>query len=119
MNLQLDDHNARQSDVVVYAPRPDMTRVLLPDAVRLLIEVAGESLALDPGDKALAYARVGIFDYWVVDLEACVIHVHSAPSLNGYASRRVVRFSEPLVVSCRPAPLVIARIDSSRSLLLA
>jgi Uma2 family endonuclease len=38
------------------------------DDVLLLIEVAGESLNYDRGEKASLYAEAGIQEYWVVNI---------------------------------------------------
>jgi Uma2 family endonuclease len=110
-SVQLDRYNSREPDIAVYAPRTDMTTVLYPDAVRLLIEVANDSLSTDLGDKADLYAKAGVPDYWVVDLQSRVTHVHSAPSSNGYAKRSVVRFEEPLTCALLPDALMLSQID--------
>jgi Uma2 family endonuclease len=110
VTVQFDLHNAREPDISVYAPGVHQTTVLFPDDLRLLIEVSGDSLTTDLGEKADLYARAGVPDYWVVDLQSRVTHVHSWPSANGYASRTVVRFEEALSCPVLPQPLVIAGI---------
>ena len=59
-------------------PRPTAEDVLL------VIEVADSSLEYDLGDKALAYARAGMPELWVVDIPHQQIHVFSHPSPDGY-----------------------------------
>lgn len=110
-SLQLDPYNCPEPDLSVYVPDPAMTTVLLPDAVRLVIEVANDSLAYDLGEKAQRYAAAGIADYWVVDLVGRVTHVHGQPGPEGYATRQVVRFEEPLTHADLPASLVVAALD--------
>jgi Uma2 family endonuclease len=109
--IQLDHYNSREPDVAVYAPRADMTKVLYPEAVWLIIEVANDSVSTDLGEKADLYARAGVPDYWVVDLQSQVTHVHGNPSANGYANRSVVRFDEPLSCDALPEALVIAELN--------
>lgn len=106
--LRLDDRNTREPDVAVYEPRDNMTTFLLPEAVRLIVEVAGDSLADDLSDKATLYARAGVPDYWVVNLAAKVTHVHRAPCAEGYGDQTIVRFEEELRSACLPDALVLA-----------
>ena len=62
-------------------PQPDLALLMKPvesyldghpaaDQVQLLIEVADSTLAFDASVKAGLYARAGIADYWVVDINA-------------------------------------------------
>lgn len=55
------------------------------DNVLLVIEQADSSLRTDLNDKAALYARHGVRDYWVLDLEARRVHVHRGPTPDGYA----------------------------------
>jgi Uma2 family endonuclease len=111
VTVQFDPHNAREPDISVYVPGAHQTTVLFPQDLRLLIEVSGENLTTDLGEKADLYARASVPDYWVVDLQSRVTHAHSGPSANGYASRSVVRFEEPLACPVLPQPLVIAAVS--------
>jgi Uma2 family endonuclease len=111
VTVQFDTHNAREPDISVYVPGAHQTTVLYPEDLRLLIEVSGDSLSTDLGDKADLYAKAGVPDYWVVDLQSRVTHVHSAPSSNGYAKRSVVRFEEPLTCAHLPDALMLSQLD--------
>ena len=78
----------------VNAPSPDLQ--IYPAALReedvrgtdlaLAIEQADTSLAKDLHVKAELYARHGVRDYWVIDLNANRVHVHRDPQDDGYAS---------------------------------
>ncbi len=96
---------------MLFAPRADLLRLQLPLAIGdgwvpepdgalvehgpdpsvrpttalLVIEVAVSSHKRDEG-KALVYANAGIPIYWLVDLPAGVVRVHSKPSRKGYGS---------------------------------
>ena len=82
-----------------FSPDPDFTllryreggynRSRRPSAedVLLIIEIADSSLELDLGRKALAYARAGVLELWVVDLPHRQIHVLIQPSADGYRAR--------------------------------
>ena len=59
-----------------------------PKDVLLLIEVADSSLSYDMGEKANLYAKAGIADYWVIDLEHERIEVFRDPTPEGYNDRQ-------------------------------
>ena len=52
----------------------------------LAIEVADSTLRFDLGEKALMYARHGVADLWVVDLQGDRVVVHREPTSDGYGS---------------------------------
>ena len=55
--------------------------------VLLVIEVADSSLGRDLGEKSLAYARAGVPELWVVDLQHRQVHRFTLPSPDGYQER--------------------------------
>ena len=55
--------------------------------VLLAIEVADSSLEYKLGEKALAYARAGVPELWVVDIPHGQVHVLIQPSADGYRTR--------------------------------
>lgn len=57
-------------------------------SVALVIEVSDTSLDFDLGAKATLYARHGIPEYWVADVNAKVIHQMWAPREEAYGERR-------------------------------
>jgi Uma2 family endonuclease len=81
-------------------PEPDLTilrdrseessRNPIPAEIALLIEVSDSTIRFDLGPKADLYARAGIEEYWVVDINARVIHQHREPSSGGYNFHRTV-----------------------------
>lgn len=56
-----------------------------PKGALLVVEVAFSSTRVDTA-KAPVYARAGIPTYWLVDLPAGVVRVHTKPGADGYAS---------------------------------
>jgi Uma2 family endonuclease len=75
-----------------WVPEPDValaesdpTRRRHPTTALIVVEVALSSHHVD-WQKALVYARAGIPQYWLVDLPAATVHVHSEPGADGYAS---------------------------------
>ena len=77
-------------------PEPDLAIVPIPDpgtiagnrrAALLVIEVAGESLRKDRLLKSRIYARAGVLEYWIVDLEGCCVEIHRDPDVAAGAYR--------------------------------
>lgn len=75
----------------------------------LVIEVSMSSLALDLGRKAAAYARAGVPDYWVLDLEGRRIVVHRRPVEGRYAE--VASMGEREVVTAERVALTVPVAD--------
>jgi len=63
-----------------------------PSDLALVGEIADTTLRFDLTVKARLYARAGIVDYWVLDLNARRLIVHREPEGDGY--RSVVAYSE-------------------------
>lgn len=91
------------------APEPDVAVVERgsyldghPATALLVIESSRTSRRRDLGFKAALYARYGIPEYWVVDLEDGAVVVHTDPSGDGY--RRIDRYE-------RGALLTPTRVD--------
>lgn len=92
-SLRLDPFNEPQPDIAVLKSRDDFYAASLPtgfDAL-LVIEVADTTLAFDLRTKARLYATHGVPVYWVVDLPAGLMHVHSAPHGDAYSSVSALR----------------------------
>jgi Uma2 family endonuclease len=81
-------------------PEPDLAIVKGPrekygdqhphaEDVLLVIEVADVTLRRDRGQKLRAYARAGIPTYWIVNVKARQIEVHSLPQGASYRERVV------------------------------
>lgn len=83
----LDDFSEPQPDVAVMKFRSDgyAARHPSPDDVLLLIEVMVSSADFDRDVKTPLYARAGIREVWLVDLEAAAIEVYREPGPEGYA----------------------------------
>lgn len=77
-------------------PEPDVAVVLVgddphaydyahPTSAVLVVEVAGSSLPTDLQVKPEVYAAAAVAEYWVVDLEARLVHLHRHRREGGYA----------------------------------
>lgn len=84
-------------------PEPDITVTsyrgngLVPlETVALVVEVSDTTLDTDLGRKARLYARAGVPEYWVLDVEENRALLHMAPGADGYAEQIDVPFGEDL-----------------------
>lgn len=68
-----------------------------PAEVFLLIEVADTNPKFNCETKALACARSGIAEYWVLDVNDRKLHVYRVPSTAGYQSETIL--AEALTVA--------------------
>jgi len=71
----------------------------------LVVEVADTTLARDTGAKADRYARAGIEDYWVLDLNGRVLEVFRGPVVTKRVPRGRYRDRELLDIDEVIAPL--------------
>ena len=56
-----------------------------PEDTEILVEVSDSSLAFDRTTKLQLYARAGVREYWIVDVEGRQVAVHSDPTGPGNA----------------------------------
>jgi len=82
----LDPHGEPQPDLAVLRPRADWYAAAHPGPadVLLLIEVMDSSTAYDRGRKMPAYARTGVTEVWLVDLDAPRVEIYRRPGPHGY-----------------------------------
>lgn len=100
--LRLDDFNGPVPDIWVF-PAELRTADVRGALVDLAVEVANTSLRRDTGWKADLYARFGVRDYWVADVETRRIHVHREPGPAGYGWRRTYEANERVEALLLPA----------------
>ncbi|HZZ62998.1 MAG TPA: Uma2 family endonuclease [Roseiarcus sp.] len=80
--LRLDAYNEPEPDLMLLKPREDDYQGRHPSAadVLLLVEVSETSLVYDRGTKLPLYARFGVPEVWIVDLEGAAIEVYRKPT---------------------------------------
>lgn len=95
----LDDFSEPEPDVALVRidPLDYADHHPTPSEVYLIIEVADSSLKYDRETKGKAYAKSGIADYWVLDVNERQLHVFREPTQEGYQSE--VIFSQEASVS--------------------
>jgi Uma2 family endonuclease len=87
--VRLDDRNDPLPDVAVVEPREGgyWDRHPVPPEIHLLAEVADSTTGDDKRRKIPRYARAGIPEVWLIDLEQLVVTVYREPSAEGYLSK--------------------------------
>jgi Uma2 family endonuclease len=98
ITVDLGDETLRVFDAAIVRRSSAAERLLAPEAVVLAIEVSDTTLNYDLGPKLRDYATAAIPDYWVIDVQARVVHVMSGPTGDRYATRSTVPFGEPLAL---------------------
>jgi Uma2 family endonuclease len=85
--VAIPDWSEPNPDLALLVPRADfyVDAHPLPRQVQVLIEVADSSFAYDTQVKALMYAKAGIRELWVVDLNANRVLVHARPRGGRYS----------------------------------
>ena len=79
--------------------------------VQLVLETSKSSLKDDLGRKKLMYAAAGIPEYWVVDLNARVLHVFARPKGGDYMDHRIHEEKETIQsVTLKPLKLKVAEL---------
>ena len=112
--IQLTERTEPQPDVVLLEPRADYyaTAHPIPSEVLLLVEVSDSTIDFDRDVKVPNYARSGIQEVWLWDLEANCLEVYREPTANGYTS--IQRFERGEIVS----PLAFPDFQVSVDLIL-
>ena len=85
-SVRLNERNEPQPDLVILRRRPDFYERATagPDDIFLVVEVADSSLDFDRDIKAPLYARTGVPEFWIVDLEARNISVYRDAGPTGF-----------------------------------
>ena len=109
--LRLSDWTEPQPDIVVYKPRSDFyaKKRQRPSDVLLLIEVADTSLRHDQKTKLARYAKAGIPEVWIEDLQHNLLYVYRIPSARSYST--VLTLSPENTVSPAAFPDISFSVD--------
>lgn len=85
--VRLGEHSEPEPDLTLLRPRADYYREIAPGAadVLLIVEVSDSTQRYDRRVKVPLYARHGVPEVWVIDLENRLVHFHRSPAGDGYA----------------------------------
>src|SRR5262249_35603136 len=94
--------------VVALKPRSDFYVSRRPDSadVLVVIEVADSSLEYDRDVNAPIYAKAGIPEYWLVDLDAKVLTRHLAPERGMFQRVEQLRRGQSIAPQLLPACVI-------------
>ena len=83
----MGEHSEPEPDLTLLRPSADYYREVAPAAadVLLIVEVSDSTQRYDRRFKVPLYARHGVPEVWVIDLENGLVHFHRGPSGDGYA----------------------------------
>ena len=109
--ISLGEHSEPEPDIAVVLPRGDYYKMRhpVPTDVLLIIEVSGASLRYDHDVKMPLYAKHGIPEAWVIDLEHRQLTRYNDPRAGVYATVDAPR-SDPTIA---PRLLPEIRLDLS------
>jgi Uma2 family endonuclease len=96
-STELSDDSLPEPDIAI--GEPSDAKIFPGPAMRVAIEISDSTLDLDLGRKARLYARYGVPEYWVVDVEARAIYQMWVPDGEAYEQRRDVAFGETLTAA--------------------
>ena len=94
-SVELARYDEPQPDIILTS-EPVGSGPIPGASVALLVEVADSTTRFDLIRKAVRYAAAGVPEYWVVDVNARVVHIMWTPERGGYADRDKVNFGEPI-----------------------
>lgn len=83
-------------DAVIWDGGPLTDAPVPGEKARLCVEVSHSTLASDKGDKRREYAEAGLAEYWVLDVNARVVHRFWSPRDGDYADRDIIRAGQTL-----------------------
>ena len=93
VSARLDHISMPEADLIVASAGTDEEFVTLATA-RILVEVSASSLRHDLGRKLRLYARTGVPEYWVADVNGREIIRFHAPEGEAYIERATFAFGE-------------------------
>ena len=97
-SIVLDERSEPEPDIALLHPRQDFYADAdeSPADVLLVVEVADSSEGYDRQIKAPLYARHGIPELWIANLNRDQVAVYRDPTPDGYATTRVARRGESI-----------------------
>lgn len=98
-----------EPDVYVVPGTPHDYQDRAPKRPVLVVEVSVSRLAFDRGRKAAIYARGGVQDYWIVNVDDAALEVRRDPGrlrhpARGWGYRAVDAFEAPAIIAPLAAP---------------
>jgi Uma2 family endonuclease len=103
----IDEESSPEPDIAVlkehrrtYTDNPNATDCLL------VVEVSDSTLAMDRTTKATLYAKAGILEYWIVNINAQTVMVHREPSEDGYGNIQTYDNTKSIATLAKPEAVI-------------
>lgn len=109
--IRLSESSEPMPDVSIVREKNYKSGLPTPEDTCLIIEVSNTSLKEDIGRKKLMYAAAGIPEYWVVDLNARVLHVFARPKGGDYLDHCIHEEKETVQsITLKPLKFKVAEL---------
>lgn len=102
MPIAISDSSEPEPDIAVVEGTPDDYWDEHPRSAVLLVEVAYSSLQYDREQKLAVYARRGIPEYWIVNLNEHQLEVYRTPTDDRYADEFTLQPGELIAPLSQP-----------------
>jgi Uma2 family endonuclease len=106
IRLSIEDEPEPDIAIVLYRPDFYSVRHPGPEEVLVVIEVCDSTLDYDREVKLPVYARAGVPEVWLVDVNSRSIGVYRRPTPDGYEESREARAGDLLVPDRLPGPVL-------------
>lgn len=100
-SVAMPPHNVPEPDIAITSEAEGDGLIPLA-SLALVVEVADTTLRNDLGRKAIIYAREGVPEYWVVDVNGSIIHQMWSPIDGTYTERREIAFGAAITAATVP-----------------
>lgn len=102
--IRLSDSSEPQPDIAILSPRDDFysSALATPDDVFLIIEIADSSLEYDRDEKLPRYARAGISEVWIIDVQKRVVEQYTQPLQDEYTQLHKVLLGNSITAMTLP-----------------
>jgi Uma2 family endonuclease len=103
--LTLPPYGEPEPDIAIVTVGEDEAPDRHPHAAVLVVEVASESIRKDRLVKSRVYARAGVPEYWIANVDEQCVEVYTDPdaSAERYRSQAVARVGEELAPQAFPS----------------
>jgi Uma2 family endonuclease len=113
--LSLGEESDPQPDAAVVVGQARDFKAAHPTTAALVVEVADSLLAYDRKEKASLYAKAGLADYWILNLQNRQLEAHRRPQTDanaefGFSYAEVLIFEETDSVTPLSAPKAIIAV---------
>jgi Uma2 family endonuclease len=85
----MDNASEPESDIAIVNGTPRDYIHQHPKSAVLIVEVSDTTLSFERGKKLKVYARNGINDYWILNLQDKCLEVYRQPYQEAYADRQI------------------------------